>query len=31
MDKEIPLIVAGDMEDVNLPLARTIPDKAQTP
>jgi hypothetical protein len=31
MDKEIPLIVAGDMEDVNLSLARTIPDKAQTP
>ena len=30
-DKEISLVVAGDMEDLNLALARTGPDKAQTP
>jgi hypothetical protein len=29
-DKEMPLVVASDMEDVNLPVAATPPDKTQT-
>ncbi len=30
-DREMPLIVAGDMEDVNLPVTATPPEKTQTP
>jgi len=30
VDKEMPLVVAGDMEDVNIPVAATPPDKTPT-
>lgn len=30
-DKEMPLVVASDMEDLNLPVATTPQDKTQTP
>jgi hypothetical protein len=31
MDKEMPLAVAGDLQEVNIPVAATPPEKAQTP